>query len=497
MADSESALCNRLSELWNAVSGLGPAFPIEQSELFLFLDTDPDHCGALSLRLGNPIGIEASDLSHLLSPPLNIRPGVSTFFVIDLRKCPKLCLLSANELAICSSNAARSLFVSAYFTHRSAYMEWMRGGIVDLTVELSLANPGILRICVNIPQEVAPDTVVVIDGVYLNGAEVSAAQLFPWSIPVSRLAETKEIPSVTNNYWQTVAFSARNDCVYIPQYNSHLINVASWDGEVIAGLPVSDAGLSQRTCYAGYDEDSGLLVLAGRSDGESHVAAIDPASGHCVWRSAPMLNFAGVAVLSGRGLVAVSQINEGVVRFFRMADGSCVSTVHIKGPSFLAYFEVTSTLYVSSKPMSEDNSGSTCVVTAVNCGDTGFGAAEVLSSVEVGRFSRPLAVIRASGYLASRDDSGVTGRLGDSDLTSTEAFLVIGTFFTPDISIVALPSNRIVALHKQPWPDRKIVGLSSDASGTALAVSDHASKSLYLEPWPQLLSSITDGCARD
>jgi hypothetical protein len=228
--------------------------------------------------------------------------------------------------------------------------------------------------------------------------------------------------------------------------------------------------------------------------------AIDPLTDRCLWKAPPTAfkECAGVALLHGTGLFAASCLS-GRVHMHRVSDGERIASSEVEEPSFVAYFEPTSTLYVASRRAANSGHG---VVFAIPWKGDAFGVPTRVATIAEGQYSRPLAVFPVSTHrIVHRGAAAVVGTSRAASLTASAGaassagtegeevlgHLLVGTFFKNDITIVSLPSHAVVAQNVVPWPQHaNIVGITADPSGAAVAISvrDYG---VCIESWPELL----------
>jgi hypothetical protein len=139
---------------------------------------------------------------------------------------------------------------------------------------------------------------------------------------------------------------------------------------------------------------------------------------------------------------------------------TCTCTSHAGKYSFLTSDPLTGTVFggdIGSKP-------GVRALTWTADFSTLEPDAEIVAEAGVARETRPMAV------MAPAPGKRV-------------AYLVVATLAKPQLRILELPSRRCIHVAELPL-EVKVLGMSADHTGTALVISDFASKTTIAMPWP-------------
>jgi hypothetical protein len=232
----------------------------------------------------------------------------------------------------------------------------------------------------------------------------------------------------------------------------------SADGTPLPALHVASLGLSTGSQCAAFVEASDTLLLADTNGASSKLVAVDTASRTVRWSAALRGSCYGIAALPAQGVVIVSDSIRSNLHVHRLSDGVRVASSDSARATYIAADPASGTVYVSATI----DDGTDCA-SAFRWDGAALVAEGVVEAAGTAGTYRPLAVMPPT---PNRHTS----------------YLVVGTFGLPTLRVLSLSDRRLV--HTHTLEGMEVRGLAADPSGTALAVSDAASKAIHVLPWP-------------
>lgn len=267
--------------------------------------------------------------------------------------------------------------------------------------------------------------------------------------------------------------------IYAPMEGTDAVAVFGFDGKPLPAVPLRPLGLyPNRVKVAAVCEESGagggsLLLLADTLAGANstvvavtrRAAAGTPIGAEDVrWTARGFESTVGVALLPTHGVAIIGSRYENALHVLSLADGSRLgsSVSPCRDVVFVATDAASGLVFASLHDS----------IVALRWDE------DVRALVEADLpLPRPSLAMARNEVLPRRAEYRPL-----AVVAGTPAHLVVGTYYKPDLVIVALPACAVVQRHR--LEGLRIVGLAADPSGSALAVCDVTSKSVVVLPWP-------------
>jgi hypothetical protein len=436
-------LATKLQQELNAIFADMPFCPVEPTVLRIDVDIGSS-VSDVSAQVIAPRGVLARHL-EVRSLPKHARPGRPIQF--DLVLSADYPCTAPAELEAAATSLVPLVYVDILLVCGQVSQPLLA------TLAPTVGGRSVI-VSVPVPASAGRDSKVVICDISIAGQSVMHGHSLPvfFAVVTGMLAPLR-LEGASGNRACAPVISA-NGVLFCPRFNKPDVAVFSADGTPLPFLPVAGFGMSKSTRVASFDEDTTTLLLADENvDGSSNVVATNAVSRTVHWTLRLDGVCFGIAVLFSQGLVVSCTFLPKKLQVHRLSDGAHVATEPADRPSFIATDPATAILFVSTanKVSSFRWNGGSLVPEGVI---KGAGNATQW---------RPLTVVPpAFGLNASH--------------------LVVGTFGVSTLLILSLPDRQLV--HTHVLEGVQIVGLTSDPSGTALAVCDSSSNAVHVLPWP-------------
>ena len=347
------------------------------------------------------------------------------------------------------------------------------------------AEPGVVLASIAVPETALDGASVVISAVTVAGLPVPSAAL-PARVCVSRGIQVPMlIKRAANSYTSTPAISLTGVLVAPDSLSCDCVPVFDADGSSLPSLDISNLGLpsESRVRSVSIAHPPGSLSEVLYLASGCNLLALDMDSRNVLWKfetDALEVLSMGLATLPTQGALIVSDYTNWRLHTHRLSDGSRMCTAHVGSKvSHVAADASTDMVFASTAARG---------VVAYTCDG---GALATCDRFAAGGLSGSFIVL------------AVTPPSRGPDVAERPACLVACDFDSPLLFVYELPSCRHVFTSN--LVGMRIVSLTADPRGRALAIGDAATSSIHVLPWPlpsfpsdmfdRAASSVGDGVA--
>ena len=450
LASQYAALSSRLDAMEKMLQAL-PTAVVEPPRVGLQTDAPAIHSRIADFgRVIAPLSVTAADLT-LHGEPSTLRQGIVQMY---LRLGARHAEQSTEELEVSLGMLVGTTIVDST----------LEGGVVHpRSLESSITHNAAER-CLCISFEVPPFfSSVHIRHVCVTGQIIAG---FPLTLSARpHIQAPMQIKGAAVDFVMPPCISPEGRVYCLPGNGPELL-IFDFDGTPLPGISVVSAGLSSADIWVAYAPhvDTPLLIVAEAAGRASRIMAIDPI-GHSVrWASTAGndSSFCGIAVLPDLGAVFVSSAN--VLYAHRLSDGARVGRLSVPGQHWnLTADPSTATIFGTILDQER-----LVTVPAWACVARGarvlMSSAGVVAAAERGIYDYPLVVVPpAPGKKTSH--------------------LVISSQKLSESFVLELPGRSLVHTHRIAGV-MKVVGLTADPGGTAIAFCEETSETLHVLGWP-------------